>query len=156
LDKDFSNVDESSNINVIGGAGNDTFRANYEALLAGKLTIDGGVGSDMVDVRTATTSSTLTFDEADMFSNIETLRLTNSNTRSNDIKIDAEAMKEWISSDSLILDLYNDAQESKITVSNAKEISGFNDSGVDFTGFDRGQTYDITLDDNSVFQMQVV
>lgn len=54
-----------------GGAGDDTFYANYEALLEGKLSIDGNTGVDMVDVRTTATNSALTFNDADMFSNMK-------------------------------------------------------------------------------------
>ncbi|EQB34473.1 hypothetical protein M947_10730 [Sulfurimonas hongkongensis] len=147
--RDFSNVDVSSDINVTGGAGNDTFYANYEALLAGKLNIDGGNGSDIVDLRTTqTNSSTINLNDAGMFSNIETLRLTNNDTRTNDIEIDAEVMRSWFNGDEFTLDLYNNTQGDKVIINNTK--------GDDMTGFEIGQTYDITLDDDSTFTMQVV
>jgi Ca2+-binding RTX toxin-like protein len=136
-------------LNMDGGAGNDTFLANFEALLDGKLTIDGGSGSDMVDVRTTKTNETLTFDKVDMFKNIERLEFDNiSNT--NSIELDASLMKDWLSTgtDTLVLDLSSNTQASKVTIKETK--------GDDMTGFEIGKTYDITLDDNSHFSMQVV
>ncbi|MDD3836055.1 MAG: hypothetical protein PHS42_11405, partial [Sulfurimonas sp.] len=147
-------------ISLDGGAGNDTFYANYKALLDGKLAIDGGVGSDVVDVRASVTDADLSFNNADMFANIEMLRLTDSSTRVKNVEIDAEAMKGWFEEGSLFqLDLYNQTQANNVTISNAKEISDATEitgSTGSFTGFEMGKTYDITLDDNSNFQMQVV
>jgi len=145
--KNFDNV--AGEINFIGSNANDTFLANFEALLDGKLTIDGGSGSDMVDVRTTKINETLIFDKVDMFKNIERLEFDNiSNT--NSIELDASLMKDWLSTgtDTLVLDLSSNAQASKVTIKETK--------GDDMTGFEIGKTYDITLDDNSHFSMQVV
>jgi Ca2+-binding RTX toxin-like protein len=149
LHRDFSNVDASSDINATGGAGNDTFLANYEALLAGKLNIDGGSGVDLVDVRTLLpNNSTLNFNDSNIFSNIERLefdQISNTNT----INMDAEVMQDWLSSDHLVLDLSNNnSQANKIIIGNTK--------GDDMTGFEIGSTYDITLNDDTTFTMQVV
>nr|WP_321265544.1 calcium-binding protein [uncultured Sulfurimonas sp.] len=144
--KDFDDV--AGDIDFIGGAGNDTFYANYEALLAGKINIEGGVGSDEVDVRTSQTNATLDFNLSDMFNNIETLDLHNISS-TNNIILDAVAMKEWLSpTNHLELDLSGATQAAKVTVDNTQ--------GADMTGFEIGQTYDITLDDNTSFTMAVV
>ncbi|ABB44478.1 Hemolysin-type calcium-binding region [Sulfurimonas denitrificans DSM 1251] len=144
--KDFSAVD--GDVNLIGGSGNDTFYANYEALLAGKLNIDGGSGSDMVDVRTTQTNAALTFNDADIFNNIERLEL-DTISSTNSINIDARAMKQWIGSSSeLTLDIANNTQGTKVTIDNTK--------GDDMTNFTIGQSYTITLDDNTSFAMHVV
>ena len=142
-------TDMTGKINMAGGESNDTFYANYEALLDGKLTIDGGSGSDMVDVRTTKTNETLTFDKVDMFKNIERLEFDNI-SNNNSIELDARLMKDWLSTgtDTLVLDLSSNTQASKVTIKETK--------GDDMTGFEIGKTYDITLDDNSAFQMQVV
>jgi len=153
--RDFSNVDASSDINVTGGAGDDRFYANYEALLAGKLNIDGGSGIDLVDVRTTLpNNSTLNFNDSNIFSNIERLELDQiSNT--NTINIDAESMQDWLATDNLILDLSSNTQGNNVNISNA-DIVNVNGGGNVTTGFEIGQTYDITLQDDTSFQMQVV
>ncbi|MDY0202430.1 MAG: calcium-binding protein, partial [Tenuifilaceae bacterium] len=136
-------------ISLDGGAGDDTFLANYEALIAGKLTIDGGIGNDTVDVRTTTTGGTLQLNDSNMFDNIEKLALTHSDTRTNNVEMDAKAIKDWISEDNhLVLDIFDNTQGNNITITNTKNGN--------MTGFEIGKTYDITLDDNSAFQMQVV
>ena len=145
--KDFSGV--TGDVNLIGGKGNDTFYANYEALLDGKLNIDGKDGVDIVDVRTTQTSSTLAFNDADIFNNIERLEFdTISNT--NVINMDATAMDDWISGDILTLDLANNnTQSSKITITNTQpaDMTNFVISSTDYT---------ITPTDNDSFALHVV
>ena len=148
VDSDLSDGDDSGKINLIGGTGNDTFYANYEALLAGKLSIDGNTGIDMVDVRTTATNSALTFNDPDMFSNIERLELDQISS-TNTITMDATAVDDWLSSDTLVLDLNNtNAQSTKVTMTDTQ--------GADMTSFVVGNTYSITPDDNDTFALQVV
>jgi len=144
-------------MNLDGGAGDDTFFANYEALLAGKLNIDGGSGVDMVDVRTTQTNTTLTFNDVDMFSNIQNIERLELDqiSSTNTINMDAEFMQDWLATDYLILDISSNTQGNKINISNA-DIVNVNGGGNITTGFEIGQSYDITLNDDSVFQMQVV
>ncbi|OHD98880.1 MAG: hypothetical protein A3K14_03320 [Sulfurimonas sp. RIFCSPLOWO2_12_FULL_36_74] len=112
--KNFTDV--NGEINFIGGTGNDIFYVDYTALNAGKLNIDGGAGSDLVDIRTTLANSTLTFNDADMFSNIERLEF-DQIVSTNIMKIDADVLDDWFSSTTFTLDLVNNAQGSRVTIS---------------------------------------
>lgn len=147
--KDFTAVNGEIKLN--GGGGNDTFISNYEALLAGKLKIDGGSGNDIVDVRTASTAG-LTF-TADMFKNIETLKLDTVNS-SNSVNIDAEVMRDWFSGNDFYLDLANNnSQAEKINITNANITA---QNGDTFTGFEIGGIYHIDIDGTNDYNLHIV
>lgn len=150
--KNFDGVDylNDAQINFIGGTGNDIFYVDYTALRDGKLSIDGAGGSDIVDVRTALTSNSLIFDDANMFANIERLefdQISNTNT----IKLSANDFSEWIDGANLTLDIANNTQGTKITIT---DIQG----GTDVTNFTVNSSYSVTpADDPSLsFTMAVV
>lgn len=147
--KDFSNVD--GEINLIGGSGNDYFYADYQALSDGKIKVDGGAGSDMVDVRTTISGDTLTFDSADSFANIERLEIDQANTRNNDVKIDATVVNDWIGNgDTLTLDIYNNTQGSRITIENVDSTTSQNSttsSSYDGDGVAVNNSYSIDTTD---------
>ncbi|MCK9490501.1 MAG: hypothetical protein M0Q24_00305 [Sulfurimonas sp.] len=157
-DRDFTGVDSTAKINLIGGTGNDSFYTNFEALLAGKLTVDGKSGSDIVDIRTDATNTTFTFNDASdasgMFSNIERLEF-DQISDTNSIYLNANDMSDWLSADNnLILDLNTQTQADNLFISNAVITNSL--GGSPFTGFEIGKTYDITPNDDISFTMQVV
>jgi hypothetical protein len=138
-------------INLIGGGGNDTFYANYDALLSGTLEIEGGDGADTVDVRTTQTNAALTLDNPAMFENIERLELDQISS-TNSVTMDATVMDDWISGDTLTLDLANnDSQSSQVEITNTQPdnttVTDFVISSTDYT---------IAPIDNDTFAMQVV
>ncbi len=123
--KNFDDIDaDDGHINFIGGSGNDIFYVDYTALRDGKLSVDGAGGSDLVDIRTALDSSSLTFDDADMFANIERLELDQSPTRTNSVEIDARVVNSWLgSATDLTLDLYNNTQAGIVDITNEQTPS---------------------------------
>lgn len=149
--KNFDDVDSANDgiINFIGGSGNDIFYVDYTALEDGKLSIDGSGGSDIVDIRTTLSGSSLTFDDADVFANIERLELDQWPTRNNSVEIDAGVVNSWLGSGTdLTLDLYNNTQASTVDITNEQTPSSLT----------IGSSYDIVADsDPSLnFTMAVV
>ena len=121
--------------------------------MAGKLSIDGNTGSDIVDVRTTLPNgSTLSFTDGNVFNDIERLEFDQISS-TNSIQIDATKADDWLSvdSDSLVLDLANtNTQANKVSFSNTQA------TGDTMTGFSINNTYSITPDDNDTFALQVV
>jgi Ca2+-binding RTX toxin-like protein len=143
--KDFSGV--AGEINFIGKNGNDTFQLDFTALDSGKFTVEGGAGTDTVDIRNVT--GAISFDSADasMFSNIEQLRLS-SISNSHNITLSAEALANWSSGNSLTLDLSNNTQGTKVTITDSV--------GADITNLTIGSSYSITSDTGDTLNLSVV
>ncbi|MCK9473502.1 hypothetical protein, partial [Sulfurimonas sp.] len=148
--KDFDNISADDGlINFIGGSGDDIFYVDYTALEAGKLSIDGKGGADRVDIRAFTGDVDFTnVGDSNLFSNIETLDIDQAG--SYDVNLSADVLAAWIDGSNLTLDIANNAQGSKITITGAE--------GGDITNLTLGSSYSIvSADDPSLsFTMAVV
>jgi Ca2+-binding RTX toxin-like protein len=150
--KNFDGVDylNDAQINFIGGTGNDIFYVDYTALRDGKLSVNGGAGTDRVDIRTFTQN--VDFTDAgynDLFSNIESLDIDQASAYN--MELSADVLATWIDGANLTLDIANNTQGTKITIT---DIQG----GTDLTNFTVNSSYSVTpADDPSLsFTMAVV
>ncbi len=150
--KNFDDVDfaNDAHINFIGGSGNDTFYVDYTAIRDGKLSIDGAGGADRVDIRTFTQN--VDFTDAgyhDLFSNIESLDIDQATAYT--MELSADVLATWIDGTNLTLDIANNTQGTKITIT---DIQG----GTDVTNLTVNSSYSVTpADDPSLnFTMAVV
>lgn len=150
--KNFDGVDalNDAQINFIGGTGNDIFYVDYTAIRDGKLSVNGSAGTDRVDIRTFTQN--VDFTDAgynDLFSNIETLDIDQATAYT--MELSADVLATWIDGTNLTLDIANNTQGTKITIT---DIQG----GTDVTNLTVNSSYSVTpADDPSLnFTMAVV
>lgn len=150
--KNFDGVDylNDAQINFIGGTGNDIFYVDYTAIRDGKLSIDGAGGTDRVDIRTFTQNVDFTdTGYNDLFSNIESLDIDQATAYT--MELSADVLATWIDGANLTLDIANNTQGTKITIT---DIQG----GTDVTNLTVNSSYSVTpADDPSLnFTMAVV
>ena len=152
-------------INFIGSNSDDTFYANYTALLAGKLNIDGKAGSDTVEISLKpgeTVPTTLTFDtEHTQLSEFETLRISSASIQSADIEISASAIDTWLGNNSTFrLDVLNNTQANKVTITDATITDITNPSSpTSVNELSLNHSYSISynnIDHNETFMLAVV
>lgn len=157
--KDFSGVDSDNDgiVNFIGGGGNDTYYVDYTALDLEKLSVEGGGGNDIVDIRTTLTNSSLTLDDTQIFADIERVEL-DSILNTNSINIDADALAAWTGGEDLTLDIANNTQGTQVTITDTQVTVNDVPVEADITNITVNSSYSVTpVDDPSLsFNMAVV